>query len=193
MSEPRDEAPGSLGSLDSRKRDRVPALVGGRQRAVQPREHVVQVAPAVLGHAEEPGPAAEQPGGQRPLQRVRRGQVRDPRGDRGRGEPVSASATSTASNTRVSDGVGRRSATSQKASSPKLTLPIRSAVRSWPSSLIWSAVEVPSEVGKERPAASLIPPPPAPPQDVPATGGSRPPAGPGRAAAGGSWPGSRRT
>src|SRR5205814_6743741 len=97
--------------------------------------------------------------------------------------PWSASATSTASNTRVSDGVGRRSVTSQKASSPKLTLPIRSAVRSWPSSLIWSAVEVPSEVGKERPAESLIPPPPAPAQDAPASGGFRLPAGPGTAAA----------
>ena len=75
-------------------------------------------------------------------------------------KPWSASATSTASNTRVSDGVGRRSVTSQKASSPKLTLPIRSAVRSWPSSLIWSAVEVPSEVGKDGPAESLIRPSP---------------------------------
>ena len=62
-------------------------------------------------------------------------------------KPWSASATSTASKTRVSDGVGRRIATSQKASSPKPTLPMRSAVRSWPSSRISSALEVPSEVG----------------------------------------------
>ena len=65
-------------------------------------------------------------------------------------KPWSASATSTASKTRVSGGVGRRSATSQKASSPKPTLPIRSAVRSWPSSRISSAVEVPSEVGNSQ-------------------------------------------
>ena len=62
-------------------------------------------------------------------------------------KPWSASATSTASNTRVCEGVGRRIATSQKASSPKPTFPIRSAVRSWPSSRISSALEVPSEVG----------------------------------------------
>ena len=62
-------------------------------------------------------------------------------------KPWSASATSTASKTRVSDGVGRRIATSQNASSPNPTLPMRSAVRSWPSSRISSALEVPSEVG----------------------------------------------
>ena len=61
--------------------------------------------------------------------------------------PWSARATSTASKTLVSEGVGRRIATSQNASSPKPTWPIRSAVRSWPSRLIWSALEVPSEVG----------------------------------------------
>ena len=63
-------------------------------------------------------------------------------------KPWSASATSTASKTRTSSRVGRRIATSQNASSPKPTLPIRSAVRSWPSSRISSAVEVP-ERGRE--------------------------------------------
>jgi hypothetical protein len=36
---------------------------------------------------------------------------------------------------------------SQYASSPKLTFPIRSAARSWPSSVMVVGVEVPSEVG----------------------------------------------
>ena len=62
-------------------------------------------------------------------------------------KPWSASATSTASKTRVSAGVGRRRVTSQKASSPNPTFPIRSSVRFWPSSRISSAVDVPSEVG----------------------------------------------
>ena len=43
---------------------------------------------AVLGDAEEPRAAAEQPGGQRALQRVGRGQVGEPGRDRGRGEAV---------------------------------------------------------------------------------------------------------
>ena len=51
-------------------------------------EHGVQVAAAVLGHAEEARPAAEQPGGQRALQRVGRGEVGEPGRDRGRGEAV---------------------------------------------------------------------------------------------------------
>jgi hypothetical protein len=63
-------------------------------------------------------------------------------------KPWSASATRTASNTRTCDGVGRRCATSQKASSPKPTLPIRSLDRSWPSSRIVLASDVPIEVGK---------------------------------------------
>ena len=73
------------------QRQRVPAgLVGGQRgrRGLLPLQHLVQVTPAVLGDPEEPGPAAEQPGGQRPLQRVRGRQVGQPRGDRGRGEPV---------------------------------------------------------------------------------------------------------
>ena len=75
-----------------------------------------------------------------------------PRGDRGRSEPVVGQRDQ---HGLEHPGLRRRrpSATSQKASSPKLTWPIRSAVRSWPSSLIWSAVEVPSEVGKDRPSA----------------------------------------
>ena len=43
---------------------------------------------AVLGDAEEPRPAAEQPGGQRALQRVGRGEVGEPGGDRGGREAV---------------------------------------------------------------------------------------------------------
>ena len=61
--------------------------------------------------------------------------------------PWSASATSTASNTRSSPGSGRRSATSQNASSPKLTWPIISVARSWPSSEMEVASAVPMEVG----------------------------------------------
>jgi len=81
-------------------------------------------------------------------------------------KPWSANATSTASKTRVCEGVGRRIATSQKASSPKPTFPIRSAARSCPSRRISSAVEVPSEVGKDsgRPSAVM---PSAPSRRVP--------------------------
>ena len=61
--------------------------------------------------------------------------------------PCSASATSTASNTLTSDGDGRRWVTSQNASSPNDTWPISSAARSWPSTVIESASESPSEVG----------------------------------------------
>ncbi|MFD2357597.1 hypothetical protein ACFSTC_62465 [Nonomuraea ferruginea] len=43
---------------------------------------------AVLGHAEEPGPAAEQPRRQRALDRVGRRQVGEPGDDRGGREPV---------------------------------------------------------------------------------------------------------
>ena len=51
-------------------------------------EYGVQVAAAVLGHAEEPRPAPEQPGGHRALQRVGRGEVGEPGRDRRRGEAV---------------------------------------------------------------------------------------------------------
>ena len=61
-------------------------------------------------------------------------------------KPWSARATSTDSNTRSSPVVGRRRATSQKASSPKPTWPIRSAVRSWPSRWIDVSSAVPIEV-----------------------------------------------
>ena len=83
------EPPGGPGLPHRRQRHRVPALVG-QKAAHRPSvlQHVVQVAAAVLGDPQEPGPTAEQPGGQRPLQRVWGGQVGEPGGDRGRGEPV---------------------------------------------------------------------------------------------------------
>ena len=59
-----------------------PALVGGD--GVQPLDHVVQEPAAVLGDAEEPRAAAEQPGRQRALHRVGCGQVGQPGDDRGR-------------------------------------------------------------------------------------------------------------
>ncbi len=62
--------------------------------------------------------------------------------------PWSASATSTASKTLTWAGVGRSWVTSHNASSPNPTLPIRPVARFWPSSVIVSASEVPSEVGK---------------------------------------------
>ena len=61
--------------------------------------------------------------------------------------PWSASATSTVSNTRASPAVGRRCATSQNASSAKPTLPMRSAARSWPRSVIEARSDVPIDVG----------------------------------------------
>jgi hypothetical protein len=61
--------------------------------------------------------------------------------------PWSASATSTASNTRTCCGVGRRWVTIHSVSSPKPTFPIRSSARFWPSRVIVSASDVPSEVG----------------------------------------------
>jgi hypothetical protein len=61
--------------------------------------------------------------------------------------PWSASAASTASNTRVSPGVGRRWVASQKASSPKPTFPMTSSARSEPSRVIFSRLEAPSAVG----------------------------------------------
>jgi hypothetical protein len=89
--EPGNEAPGRLGLPYRLQRQHVPAgLVRGQPGAGGrvPLQHVMQVAPAVLGDPQEPGSAAEQPGGQRSLQRVGGGQVGQPRGDRGRGEPV---------------------------------------------------------------------------------------------------------
>src|ERR1700733_1151970 len=62
-------------------------------------------------------------------------------------KPWSASATRTDSKTRTSDWVGRRWVTIQNVSSPNPTLPIRSSARFWPSKVIVSASEVPSEVG----------------------------------------------
>ena len=62
-------------------------------------------------------------------------------------KPWSASAASTASNTRTSPGSGRRWVASQKASSPNPTVPITSAARSWPSSVIVFRLEAPSAVG----------------------------------------------
>src|SRR5262249_34262144 len=62
--------------------------------------------------------------------------------------PGSGSATSTASKTLTCDGVGRCWVTSHNASSENPTLPIRSVARFWPSSVMVSASEVPSEVGK---------------------------------------------
>jgi hypothetical protein len=62
--------------------------------------------------------------------------------------PWSASPASTASNSRVSPGVGRRRAANENASSPNPTVPMMSSARSWPSRLMRSVVETPSAVGK---------------------------------------------
>ncbi|GAA3156577.1 hypothetical protein GCM10020001_095660 [Nonomuraea salmonea] len=66
----------------------VPAGVVGGQRVAVLLDDVVQEAAAVLGDAEEARAAAEQPRRQRPLDGVGRRQVRQPRHDRGRREPV---------------------------------------------------------------------------------------------------------
>ena len=71
-----------------REGQRVPARVVGGQVALVPVQDVVEVAAAVLGHPEEPGAAAEEPGGQGALERVGGGEVGEPGGDRGRGEAV---------------------------------------------------------------------------------------------------------
>ena len=73
--------------LDRFQRERVIASVVGRDLARRG-EHRVQVLAAVLGHPEEPRAAAEDPRGDRALQRVRRRQVREPGGDGGRREAV---------------------------------------------------------------------------------------------------------
>ena len=64
------------------ERDRVPARVVGRCGG-QPLDDVVQEPAAVLGDPQEPRAAAEQPGRQRALHRVRCGQVGQPGHDRG--------------------------------------------------------------------------------------------------------------
>ena len=76
------------GAAHQVQRQRVPAGVVRRQWTVVRGQRVGQEAARVLGDPEEAGPAAEQPGGQRTLQRVGRGQVGQPRGDGGRGEAV---------------------------------------------------------------------------------------------------------
>jgi hypothetical protein len=62
-------------------------------------------------------------------------------------KPWSASPASTASNTRSSPGLGRRSVSSQNDSSPNPTLPIRSSGTLCPIRDIVSASLVPSDVG----------------------------------------------
>jgi hypothetical protein len=82
-----DELPLGLGPGHRGEGERVEAGVVGRDLA-RLGQHLVQELAAVLGHPEEPRPAAEQAGRQRALHRVGGGQVRDPGGDRGRGEAV---------------------------------------------------------------------------------------------------------
>ena len=74
---------------------------------------------AVLGDAEEPRAAAEQPGGERALQRLGRAGVGQPGGDRRGREPVVGERHEHRLEHRQLPGVGRRLAISQKASSPK--------------------------------------------------------------------------
>jgi len=82
-----NELPGIPRRADRAQRELVELGVGGWHR-VSGGQHGVQELPAVLGDAEVPGPAAEQARGQRALDGVRRGQVGQPGGDRGGGEPV---------------------------------------------------------------------------------------------------------
>ena len=88
--EPGHEAAGvALVRRTASRASGVPACVVGPGRS-SPRSTTTACrnAAAVLGDAEEARPAAEQPGGERALQRVGRGQVGQPGGDRGRGEAV---------------------------------------------------------------------------------------------------------
>ena len=72
------------GTVCSASASQPASSVGSSHRA----QHLVQEPAGVLGDAEEPRAPAEQPGGQRALDRVGRRQVGQPRDDRGRGEPV---------------------------------------------------------------------------------------------------------
>jgi hypothetical protein len=62
-------------------------------------------------------------------------------------KPWSASEASTASNTRVWPGSGRRRSSIHSDSSPKPTSPMMSLARSCPSSVMLVASDAPSEVG----------------------------------------------
>ncbi len=73
---------------DRGQRQGVPPSIVGGQDAVLGSQYLVQEPAAVLGHPEEAGTAAEQPGGQRTLNRIRRGQQGQPGGDGGRSEAV---------------------------------------------------------------------------------------------------------
>ncbi len=87
VSDAGDELLRRPGLLDRLKRERVePGVV--RRDLARLRQHGGQVLAAVLGHAEEPRAAAEYPGRDRALQRVRRRQVGQPGGDGRRGEAV---------------------------------------------------------------------------------------------------------
>ena len=87
VAETRDVPAGLARAAYGVEGDRVPAgVVGGR--LVDVVEGRVQVGAAVLGDAEEARPAAQQAGGERALQRVGRGEVREAGGDRGRREAV---------------------------------------------------------------------------------------------------------
>jgi hypothetical protein len=87
MAEPRDELLARLGIPDGGQRHLVPARLVGRL-ILQRCKGLRQEAAAVLGHAEEARAAAEQPGGERSLQRVRGAEVGQPGRDRGGGEAV---------------------------------------------------------------------------------------------------------
>ena len=89
-------------------------------------EHVVQEPAGVLGDPQEPRARAEQPGGQRALDRVRRGQVGQPRDDRGRGEAVVGQRGEHRLEHPHLAGLGRRWVASQNASSPNPTSPMTS-------------------------------------------------------------------
>ena len=121
---------------DGGQRQRVPAGVVVRQRRRRAASASCRKRPAssVTPRNREPPPSS--PAASAPCSESGALKVGEPGGDRGRREPVVGE--------RDQDGLedprlaGRRAApaTSQKASSPKPTLPMRSAARSWPSSVI---------------------------------------------------------
>jgi hypothetical protein len=88
MAEPGDEAAFGPRPGHRRERERVPARVAGGQRRPRYGQGVGEEPAGVLGYAEEPRAAAEQPGGQRALHGIGCAQVGQPGGDGGWGEPV---------------------------------------------------------------------------------------------------------
>lgn len=130
MAQPGNEFPGRTLLLHRAQRHLVPARLVGWDGAAQRLQDVVQKPAGVLGDSEESRTAPEQAGG--------KGAWTESGADRYVSRvtmavgvnPWSAKAASTASNTRVSPGLGRRWVASQNASSPKPTEPMMSSARS---------------------------------------------------------------